>query len=405
MTNHTRDVWITGVGLISSLGEGGDAHLSALLDQDGRAVVDEDAFAPYPIHPMTALELGKQIQKKSDQRQMEPWQRIGVYAAGLALDDAGIAKNPELLRHTHLVVAAGSGERDNAVDAKVLEAMGSKADPAILAKEVLPTALRPTLFLAQLSNLLAGNISIIHNVTASSRTFMGEEMAGLSAIENAVRRVQAGQADVVLVGGALNAERADLLLGYELGHNLWAHPFLPVWQRQTAGGGFVAGSVGAFLVVEERGHAEARRAQAYARIARVESDRSPREEDGDTAKVAGALADRIQAQLATGPLGVLSGASGAEPATREESLFLADLAGRGFDTAVRAYGSRLGHSVEAHFPAGVALAALALKAGHFFPAFEYGDVECPCAVPPGRILVTSFGHWRGEGLALVERIG
>ncbi|MFX6269903.1 beta-ketoacyl synthase N-terminal-like domain-containing protein, partial [Acinetobacter baumannii] len=90
---------------------------------------------------------------------------------------------------------------------------------------------RPTLFLAQLSNLLAGNISIIHNVTASSRTFMGEEMAGLSAIENAVRRVQAGQADVVLVGGALNAERADLLLGYELGHNLWAHPFLPVWQR------------------------------------------------------------------------------------------------------------------------------------------------------------------------------
>ena len=35
--------------------------------------------------------------------------------------------------------------------------------------------LRPTLFLAQLSNLLAGNISIVHGVTGSSRTFMGEE--------------------------------------------------------------------------------------------------------------------------------------------------------------------------------------------------------------------------------------
>ena len=30
-----------------------------------------------------------QIPKKSDQRQMEPWQRLGIYAAGLALDAAG----------------------------------------------------------------------------------------------------------------------------------------------------------------------------------------------------------------------------------------------------------------------------------------------------------------------------
>ena len=28
--------------------------------------------------------------EKSDQRQMEPWQRLGVYAAGLALADAGV---------------------------------------------------------------------------------------------------------------------------------------------------------------------------------------------------------------------------------------------------------------------------------------------------------------------------
>src|ERR1700734_4050117 len=33
------------------------------------------------------------------------------------------------------------------------------------------------LFLAQLSNLLAGDISIVHGVTGSSRTFMGEEGA------------------------------------------------------------------------------------------------------------------------------------------------------------------------------------------------------------------------------------
>ena len=43
-------------------------------------------FAPYIIHPLAPLNFDKQIPKKGDQRQMEPWQRIGTYAAGLALD-------------------------------------------------------------------------------------------------------------------------------------------------------------------------------------------------------------------------------------------------------------------------------------------------------------------------------
>ena len=30
---------------------------------------------------------------------MEPWQRLGMYSAGLALADAGIAGNAELLDH------------------------------------------------------------------------------------------------------------------------------------------------------------------------------------------------------------------------------------------------------------------------------------------------------------------
>jgi len=52
--------------------------------------------------------------------------------------------------------------------------------------------LRPTLFLAQLSNLLAGNISIVHGVTGSSRTFMGEEVAGVDAVRSRTRgRVRA----------------------------------------------------------------------------------------------------------------------------------------------------------------------------------------------------------------------
>ena len=58
---------------------------------------DTETFAPYVVHRLAPLELDKQIPKKGDQRQMEAWQRIGTYAAGLALDSAGAKGNAELL--------------------------------------------------------------------------------------------------------------------------------------------------------------------------------------------------------------------------------------------------------------------------------------------------------------------
>ena len=397
----SREVWITGVGLLSCLGEDAESQLGRPIAPGDQPYLDAEAYAPYPIHPIGKVDFSRQIPKKSDQRQMEFWQRIGVYSAGLALADAGLAHNSEALAHTHLVVAAGSGERDTVVDTKILESIGECGDTELLAKEVLPTALRPTLFLAQLSNLLAGNISIVHSVTASSRTFMGEEMAGLASLENAHRRIVGCQGDVFLVGGALNAEREDLLLGYELGRNLWPHAYAPVWARKAAGGGFIPGSAGAFLVVEAREHAEARGRKPYARVRDVVTDRC-RRKAGETAATLQGLFTKLGAE--PGELAVLSGASGVEPATSDELEFLQGLEDLGFQVSIRAYGSRIGHSVEAHFPAGVGLAALALSKGEWPAPSDENWVETPLDEAPSRILVTGVGHWRGEGLALLERV-
>lgn len=385
-----NDVLITGIGLVSSLAEGAAAHRSLVAEPGGVApMVDAERFAPYPIHPLVAIALARQIPKNSDQRQMEGWQRLGVYAAGLALDDAGVKGDPSLLAATHLVVAAGSGERDTAVDCKVLEAMSQETNTGLLAKEALPSALRPTLFLAQLSNLLAGNISIVHHVTASSRTFIGEEMAGYAVIENAHRRIASGQIDLCLVGGALNAERQDLLLGYELGRNLWRGGFEPIAARNVHGGGFIPGSMGAFLVLESRQHAEARGARTYARLSDVATDRS-RRAPGDVARALGGLYQRIRERnsASRGVAAILSGASGVIPVTEEECRFIEALAGEEHAVAMT-YGDLIGHGVEAHFPAGVALAALAVGSGHSGSAGA---------------LVTGAGHWRGEAVALVEAI-
>ena len=233
------EVWITGIGLATSLGEGLDANWDALNAR--RVNVDEKTFAPYIVHPWAPVNLDTQIPKKGDQRQMEAWQRIGTYAAGLALDSAGLKGNKEILGRMDMIVAAGGGERDLAVDSNILnlQARGNSA-PGFL-NERLMNDLRPTLFLAQLSNLLAGNIAIVHGVTGSSRTFMGEETAGVDAARIALARIAAGQSEIALIGGSQNGERKDLLVLYEFGGVNLKGKVAPVWERQN-NAGFALGS-------------------------------------------------------------------------------------------------------------------------------------------------------------------
>ncbi len=391
----STEVWITGIGLATSLGEGLDANWEALNAR--RINVDEKGFAPYIVHPLAPVNFDTQIPKKGDQRQMEAWQRIGTYAAGLALDSAGVKGNKEILGRMDMIVAAGGGERDLAVDSNILnlEAKGNSA-PGFL-NERLMNDLRPTLFLAQLSNLLAGNIAIVHGVTGSSRTFMGEEAAGVDAARIALARIAAGQSDIALIGGSQNGERKDLLVLYEFGDFNLREKFAPVWAREK-NAGFALGSAGAFLVIESRAHAEARGAKPYARLSNVVSDLAHRKHPGEIT----ATLEKLWSKLGKleDKAAIITGATGAEPVTSEERAFL----GGHPEFAVRATGTMFGHTMETQFPLGLALAALSLSRGALFPPNDPTGLEVEMSRPPTQIVVVGAGHWRGEGMALVEAI-
>ncbi|MDI1346463.1 MAG: beta-ketoacyl-ACP synthase [Pseudolabrys sp.] len=403
MADAPREAWITGVGIVSCLGEGGDAHWQKLME--AKPTAETAAFPPFVIHPIAPINFDSQIPKKGDQRQMEPWQRIGTYAAGLALDSAGVKGKPDILSRIDMIVAAGGGERDLNVDSTILSGTPHAANPAAFLNEKLMGDLRPTLFLAQLSNLLAGNISIVHGVTGSSRTFMGEESSGVDAVRIALSRIAAGQSDIALVGGAHNGERPDLLMLYEFGGNCLKDPYKPVWERGANNGGFALGSLGAFLVIEARDHAEARGAKPLARLTTVMSDRSNRQPGAATA-VLGRLWDKIKDKIKPGHAAVLSGASGATAATAEERAFLeAQALVASGDLAVRSTGSYVGHAMEPQFPMNVALAAVALNHDRLFPPADASGLEKPMDGKVDQVIVTGVGHWRGEGLALVERVG
>jgi 3-oxoacyl-[acyl-carrier-protein] synthase II len=389
------EVWITGIGLATSLGEGLDANWQAL--QERRINVDERTFAPYVVHPFAPVNFDTQIPKKGDQRQMEAWQRIGTYAAGLALDSAGVKGDKEILSRMDMIVAAGGGERDLAVDERILtaQAKGNVA-PGFL-NERLMSDLRPTLFLAQLSNLLAGNIAIVHGVTGTSRTFMGEETAAVDAARIALARIVDGESDIALIGGAQNGERKDLLVLYEFGDFNLKNKFAPIWER-TEQPGFALGSAGAFLVLESSAHAQARGAKPFARLTTVVGDHALRKEPGQVTKSLEALWSKLK--VSSDKAAVITGATGAEPATSEERLFLKSHPGQ----AIRATGTMFGHTMEAQFPIGLALAALSISRGALFPPNDSSGFEIEMSAPPTQIVVVGTGHWRGEGMALVEAI-
>ncbi|QPF87476.1 beta-ketoacyl-ACP synthase [Bradyrhizobium genosp. L] len=390
-----KEVWITGVGLLSSLGEGLDAHWEALAAK--RVNADEQRLAPYVIHPIAPVSFDAQIPKKGDQRQMETWQRIGTYAAGLALDSAGVKGNQEILSRMDMIIAAGGGERDLNVDMAIKNASAQGNLPPALLNEKLMNELRPTLFLAQLSNLLAGNIAIVHGVCGTSRTFMGEEASSIDAARIAAARIGAGQSDIALVGAAHNGDRGDLLILYAFGNFALKGQHSSIWARDV-NPGFAVGSAGAFLVMESREHAEARGAKPFAKLTKVVADLGHRKQPGAVTRSLRAMWPKLGVNDDNAV--VITGMTGAEPATAEERAFLGEHPG----LAVRASGTTFGHTMEAQFPLGLALAALSISRGALYPGNDPAGFEVEKADAPTQIVVLGVGHWQGEGMALVEAV-
>jgi len=156
--------------------------------------------------------------------------------------------------------------------------------------------------------------------------------------------------------------------------------------------------MGAFLVLESSDNARARGAKPMARLTSVVNARSERK-PGDVTTTLARLWDKIA--LRRGKNGAfISGATGVEPATSEERAFL-----KGHpEFAVRATGSHIGHGVEPQFAMNIALAAVAVQRGALFASQDPTGFERAADDALAQAVVTGVGHWRGEGLALVEKI-
>jgi 3-oxoacyl-[acyl-carrier-protein] synthase II len=132
---------------------------------------------------------------------------------------------------------------------------------------------------------------------------------------------------------------------------------------------------------------------ALARIVGVQTARSDRTQ-GAAAANARAQFAALAPHIDTTGCAVISGASGVAEPTRQEAAFLAELG-----LPVRATATAIGHGPEPSFPASLALAAMAVQRGTLFAPLE--ATEAVMDRPLWQALVTSWGLWRGEAMALV----
>lgn len=199
-----NEVVISGCALLSHFGESAQAHCDAILNDGqppGTIPIGKNICVSAINNPLNLL---NHI-AKSDRRQMGPWQEYGLHVAIAALNDAGLGEKEDRVE-IHMHVAAQGGGRNLRSDDTILA-----IDPDVGANlnAAIKRHTRPSQFLAELPNLLAGNIAHLLGINGPSRTFMGGLEAGFQAIDLAYKQLSAGQAKTIIVIAVSNCEPAD----------------------------------------------------------------------------------------------------------------------------------------------------------------------------------------------------
>jgi len=208
----------------------------------------------------------------------------------------------------------------------------------------------------------------------------------------------AAAVELTLVGGSCHGARKDWLVYVAAAGHALRDRHAPVFERTAPGSGLALGSLGAFLVLEAAEHARSRGVAALARLSGVMSECSPRargEQQATLERMWGAL----EPGLRPGEFAIISGATGAEPATSEERAFLAAHPG----TPVRAPGTYVGHGVEAQFAFNIAIGVLSLTHGRLYRATGSFETGRALEGPLTQVIVTAVGRAQGEGMVLLER--
>jgi 3-oxoacyl-[acyl-carrier-protein] synthase II len=260
-----RRVVVTGLGCISPVGNTVESAWAQLLaGQSGIGLItkfDATAFACKIAGEVKNFDLESYISAK-EARTMDTFIHYGVAAAHQAVVDAGLptgdALDEELATRIGVIIGSGIGGLPLIEDTHAeLTARG-------------PRRISPFFVPASIINMISGHVSMRFGFKGPNLAVVTACTTGLHCIGEAARKIEYGDADVIVAGGSEGTVSPLGVGGFAAMRALSTRNDDPTtasrpWDKDRDG--FVLGEGAGVMVLEDYEHAKARGARIYAELA------------------------------------------------------------------------------------------------------------------------------------------
>lgn len=269
-----RRVVLTGIGPVTPCGTGADAlWQSAAESRSGITLRAESDLPTIPIRAagfVRDFEPAKFIANRKSLKVMCRDIQMAVVASYLARENAGLTAENIVPVRSGVCIGAGVFEHDpEEMSDSFKESLTEDAHFDVVKFGASGMGrLFPLWLLKYLPNMPACHITIAHNLQGPSNTITADSSGSMSSIEEALRVIDRGTADLMFCGGAECRLYGAGLLRYqargELKNGTGTAAEYPVFSDRSAG--IVPGEGGTILVLESLEHAKARLARPLAEL-------------------------------------------------------------------------------------------------------------------------------------------
>ncbi|MFZ9990539.1 MAG: beta-ketoacyl-ACP synthase II [Burkholderiaceae bacterium] len=260
-----RRVVVTGLGCVSPVGNTVQAAWDSLLaGRSGIARIeafDPTAFACQIAGEVKNFDLEPYINAK-EARSMDRFIHLGIAAAQKAIEDAGLPSREELDDElaTRIGVIIGSGIGGLPLIEETHSELTNRG----------PRRISPFFVPASIINMISGHVSMRHGFKGPNLAIVTACTTGLHSIGEAARKIEYGDADIIVAGGSESTVSPLGIGGFAAMRALSTRNDDPTaasrpWDKDRDG--FVLGEGAGVMVLESYEHAKARGAKIYCELA------------------------------------------------------------------------------------------------------------------------------------------
>jgi 3-oxoacyl-[acyl-carrier-protein] synthase II len=255
-----KRVVVTGIGVVSPIGQGKEAFFKALKEgKNGATSIESFDTTDYTTKIAAVVkDFDPELYiPKKEVKRMDRFTQFGIVASKMALDDSGLKLENTDLSRAGVIMGSGIG------GIQTLEEQHEK----LLTKG--PKRVSPFLIPMMITNMVSGQISMTFGLQGPNTTVVTACASGTHAIGDAFKIIQRGDADLMFTGGA---EASICQLGMAGFCTMKAmttrndEPLKASRPFDVDRDGFLMGEGSGVLILESLEHAQNRGAKIYAEV-------------------------------------------------------------------------------------------------------------------------------------------